>query len=79
MGSLGGDNVLVTRFLADDTFSGLVDTAEQTLQTDLVDSGRAQEILDTWVAVLTDGASDLVDADTIQSEADAISAYFTAG
>jgi hypothetical protein len=29
--------------------------------------------------VLTDGASDLVDADTIQSEADAISAYFTAG
>lgn len=77
MGSMGGDNVLVTRFLADDTFSALVDAADQTLQTDLVDSGRAQEMLDTWVAVLTEGASDLVDTGTIQSEADAIAAYLT--
>lgn len=78
-GGMGGDNVLVTRFLADDTFAALEESAAQTLQADLVDSGRAQEILDTWTAVLTEGASDLVDAATIQEEADAIATYLTGG
>lgn len=79
MGGMGGDNALVTRFLANDTFAALESAAAETLQTDLVDSGRAQEILDAWVSVLTEGASDLVDADTIQEEADAIATYVTAG
>ncbi|PXA67296.1 hypothetical protein CTB96_11130 [Cryobacterium arcticum] len=74
----GGDNILATRFLADSTFSALVDTATTTLTASLYDSGDAQDVLDRWTALLTDQASDLVPEDTLQEESDTIAAYLTA-
>ena len=38
----------------------------------MYDSGVATEIVATWTEVLTEQASELVDASTIQSDADAI-------
>lgn len=70
----GGGNVLVERFLAVESFSAMYDDALTDLQASLIDSGRADEIIEQWVAVLEAGAGDLVDAATIQSEADQISA-----
>ena len=68
----GGDNVLVERFTAVAEWADLVDQAKADLTAELVDSGYAEEVLDQWSAVLTDQASDLVDADTVQQEAGAI-------
>ncbi|HEY0215150.1 MAG TPA: CotH kinase family protein [Cellulomonas sp.] len=79
MGGMGGDNVLVERFLADDAFAALEEQAAADLQERLIGSGDAQTILDTWVAVLKEGASDLVDTATIDEEADAIATYFSGG
>ncbi len=76
-GGPGQGNVLAERFLANDDFHALYDAALEDLRTALYASGEAQEILDTWVAVLTDQASDLVPAETIESEASAIAEYVT--
>ena len=76
--AMSGGNILATRFLADSTFSALVDSETASLTTSLYDSGDAQAILDRWTALLQDQASDLISADTLQSEADDIASYFTA-
>ena len=68
----GGSNILVERFTAVDEWADLVEQAEADLTDELVDRGYAEEVLDQWVEVLTDQAGDLVDADTVQEEADAI-------
>lgn len=70
-------NLLVTRFLATEEFSAAVASAKSELSGKLYDSGAAQKILDTWSALLTSQAGDLVDANTVASEAEAIGAYFT--
>ena len=75
-GGMMGGNVLSERFLANADFAALVETAKEQLQANLYDSGTAQGILDTWTALLTDQASDLVDANTITSEAAQIAEYF---
>ncbi len=69
----GQSNVLVDRFLADATFSQMY--AEQTAElTELMySSGALDDALSTWVNVLSNDASDLVDAATIEAEAAAIS------
>jgi spore coat protein CotH len=77
-GAMSGGNILATRFMADSTFSALVDTETAALTTSLYDSGDAQAVLDRWTALLEDQASDLISADTLQSESDDISSYFTA-
>jgi len=81
-GGMGGrtqkDNPLTTRFLADSTFSAMVDSATSDLQAALYDSGDAQQILDAWVDVLESQAGDLVDAATVESDAARIETYFTA-
>lgn len=74
---MGGTNVLSSRFLANDTFHSAYDTALDTLITSVYDSGDAQAYLDDLVALLTDQASDLVDANTIQTEADSIASMLT--
>lgn len=71
-GGLGGDNVLVTRFLADEDFAALVDQATTDLTSSLVTDGAAQEILDRWTTLLTEEAGDLVDPATIASESESI-------
>jgi spore coat protein CotH len=76
-GGMGGDNVLVTRFLADEDFAALVDQATADLTSSLVTDGTAQEILDRWTTLLTDEASDLVDPTTIASESESITKALT--
>ncbi|WP_328474841.1 CotH kinase family protein [Actinoplanes sp. NBC_00393] len=77
-GRMGGrSNILVTRFNADATFKASYDKALTDLRAGLYTSGKAAEILQQRAAVLTAKATDLVNADTITSEADAIKANFT--
>lgn len=77
-GGMGGDNVLVTRFLADEDFAALVDQATADLTSSLVTSGTAQEILDRWTALLTAEASDLVDPATVEAESESVASAFPA-
>jgi spore coat protein CotH len=70
----GGSNVLSERFLADDDFRALYESASARLTADLVASGAATDILEAWTATLLSDAADLVPADTITEEADAIAA-----
>jgi spore coat protein CotH len=78
MGGFGRSNVLVQRFHANADFEALYQDQLAELEEALYESGAADEILDRWVDVLTEGATDLVAEDTITDEADAISARFTA-
>jgi len=75
MGAMGS-NVLSERFLADETFSALVTERLAELTDLLYASGTADGILSTWTAVLTDQASDLVSADTVETESASIATYF---
>ncbi|NYD67113.1 CotH kinase family protein [Agromyces atrinae] len=74
-GGMDSSNVLAERFLADPGFSALYDAAVAELQSSLVDSGQASAIIDAWVAVLGDQASDLIGVSTLESEAAGIRAY----
>lgn len=71
-GMRGGSNVLVERFTAVEEWADLVEQAKTDLVEELYDSGYAEEVLDQWVTVLTEQADDLVDAATVEEEADAI-------
>jgi spore coat protein CotH len=73
----GRSNQLVERFLADETYSALYEGTLAELREQLYGTSAAQDVLDAWVEVLTEDASDLVDAATIDQEADAIAGYFT--
>lgn len=81
-GGIGGPgdqaNVLVDRFLANDSFSQLYADQTAELTELLFTSGAADEALATWTDVLTSQASDLVDVATIESDAAAISAFVAA-
>jgi spore coat protein CotH len=76
-GGRGMENPLTRRFNGVDDFAKLVDEATTTLRTNLFDSGTASGILDRWVSVLQNGATALVDAETITSEADALRGVLT--
>lgn len=71
-GGMGGGNVLAERFRADDAFAAMIDAAADRLQAELVDSGLAADLIEQWTTTLTTGAGELVPAETVQSEADAI-------
>lgn len=75
-GAPGGGNILSERFLASDTFSALYEAELERLTEVLYGSGLAQDSLDAWVQTLETGASDLVSASVIESEADALSDSF---
>ncbi len=70
-----GGNVLSERFLADETFAALYAERLAELTAELYDSGAAAEVLAGWTAVLTAQASDLVPAETVETEASSIAAY----
>ena len=74
-GGMGG-NVLAERFLATPELADLYDAAVADLQAELFDSGLAQEVLDAWTSVLGEQADDLVDAATIELEAEQVASYF---
>ena len=71
-GGAFGSNVLVERFLEVDEFDAMYAAATAELTDTLYASGAAEEIIDTWVDVLSTDATDLVDVATIQADADAI-------
>lgn len=75
-GAPGGGNILSERFLASDTFSALYEAELERLTEVLYGSGLAEDSLDAWVQTLETGASDLVSASVIESEADALSGSF---
>lgn len=70
-------NILVERWNAADEFTGMVETASERLRSDLIESGVAADTLDRWVGVLESQASDMLDANTIATESDAIAEFFT--
>lgn len=74
----GRINPLVQKFHADPEFEALYQQKRTELRASLFESGVAGEILDSWVDLLMTEATDLVDAATINQEADDIRAYFTA-
>lgn len=77
-GGMGGkSNALVTRFLEDENFKAQYESAKSDLQQKLFDSGTAEEILTKWTDLLTSDASDLIESDTVSSEADSIRSHFT--
>ena len=71
-GGAGEPNVLVERFTAVQEWADLVEQAKADLTEELYDSGYADDVLDQWITVLTEQAGDLVDAATVEEEADAI-------
>lgn len=77
LGGPRGGNALSERFMDNEEFAAQVEQATADLKSELYDSGKAEEILSGWEQLLTSEASDLVDAKTIASEADAIREYFT--
>ena len=78
-GGFGRSNALVQRFHDNPEFEELYQQALTDLRASLYDSGTADEILAARVATLNDHATDLVDGDTITSEAEAIADMFTEG
>jgi spore coat protein CotH len=78
-GGFGRSNVLVQRFHDNPEFEALYQQALTDLRASLYGSGLADEILAARVETLQAHATDLVDSDTITSEADAISGMFTEG
>lgn len=71
-GGFGGNNALVNRFLAVDEFQALYEQAAADLAAELVDSGFLADTIEAEAAVLREQASDLVDAATIDAEAEAV-------
>ncbi len=70
-GGVGG-NVLVDRFMANEAFAQLYEDAIVELTDTMFTSSAAADVVASWVQTLTDQAADLVDASTIQADADAI-------
>jgi spore coat protein CotH len=77
-GPRGKSNILVERFHANPEFEAIYKEKLVDLTGMLYDSGAAQDVLDEWVQVIKDQASDLVDASTVDQEAAKIAAYFEA-
>ena len=77
-GMPGSANPLTTRFHANAEFEARYEQALTDLRSGLYESGRAQEILDGWAALLTEQAADLVSPETVAEESADIAEYFTA-
>ncbi len=78
-GGFGRSNVLVERFHATPAFEALYQEQLTKLRAELYGTQAADDALATWVGTLTEHATELVDAATIESEASAISDLFTTG
>lgn len=60
------------RFLADSTFSELVEEKKSEYTASIIESNFAEDILTTYKELLTKEASDLIDNDVLTKEADSI-------
>lgn len=68
----GGSNPLIERFSEVPEFQELLTEAREKIQTELFDSGLAEDVLQRWVDLLAEDAGDLVDEETLNSEADEV-------
>jgi len=75
-GGFGGSNVLVERFTAVPEFAALYDAAVTKLTDTLFTDGTADAIVQRWVTLLTEQATDLVSSDTVDSEAESVRKAF---
>ncbi|MDO9173274.1 MAG: CotH kinase family protein, partial [Actinomycetota bacterium] len=66
---MNGSNILVERFNAVPEFAAMYDAAVEELTAELFTDGTADDLLDAWADLLTEQASDVVSADTIEAEA----------
>jgi spore coat protein CotH len=73
---MGRGNVLVDRFEEVPEFQALYEESLERLQAELFDSGAAEDVLQDWVEVLTEQASDIVSEKTIRQEAADVRSYF---
>ncbi len=71
-------NALVDRFLANDTFHQLYESKLTELTATLYTSGTAAGLLDQWVTVLSEQASDVVSPDDVTARAAELTEQFTA-
>lgn len=74
-GGMSGNNPLVTAFKANAEWMALYTKATADLKAELFTSGLLTKTVDSWSAVITADASDLVPAATVTSEAATITKY----
>lgn len=65
-------NPLVERFTEVPEFQELLTEAREKIQTELFDSGLAEDVLQRWVDLLAEDAGDLVDEEALNAEADEV-------
>ncbi len=74
-GGSRSSNPLADRFHAIAAFEALYDAATDELRAQLFTSGVLADTVDAWATTIAAGAGDLVDAATLASEAETITAY----
>lgn len=72
---MGGNNILTSRFLENDTFSDLVAEKTVTYSEALLDSNFANNLLESYQQLLSTQATDLIDAETLTKETNTIATY----
>ena len=72
------DNPLVTRLEALDDFAATLEQTQNELAAELITSGRAEEILNSYVALLTSQGGDLISVADVESDAASISSQLSA-
>ena len=73
---MGRGNVLVDRFEEVPEFQALYEESVERLQAELFDSGAAEDVLQGWVDLLTEQASDIVTEETVRQEAAEVRSFF---
>ncbi|MFZ2877115.1 MAG: hypothetical protein WAZ66_06495, partial [Enterococcus aquimarinus] len=77
-GMMGANNnILVTRFLKNETFSQLVETKKTEATATVIESQFAATTLAHFQDLLRSEAADLIDEETITSEGEAITQFLT--
>ena len=71
------NNILVTRFLKNETFSQLVETKKTEATATVIESQFAATTLAHFQNLLRSEAADLIDEETITSEGEAITQFLT--
>ncbi|OLT17567.1 hypothetical protein BJF86_14965 [Serinicoccus sp. CNJ-927] len=71
-GTMSRSHPLVETFLADEEWAAAYEAELTRLRTDLVGGGVLEQAVSTWTTTLEDGAGDLVTADQIEDDADAL-------
>lgn len=74
-GGMAGSNILESRFMASTTFNDMYETAYTYLQASLVTSGFADEVLNEYAELLINDAGELISAETVVTERNAIAQY----